>query len=56
MRRIDDAFNGGVFQAEVTVDEERSKEYELGVDRCPNIGFIIEVEADELLLDQSSCD
>lgn len=55
-RRIDDAFTGGVFQAEVSVDAERRKEYELGVGRCPNIGFLIGVETNELHLDQGSCD
>ena len=55
-RRIDDAFDGGVFEADVTVDNERRKEYELGVGRCPAIQFLIAVEQDELILDQSVCD
>jgi len=55
-RRIDDAFNGGVFEVEVTVDDGRSKEYELGIGRCPGIRFFIGIEPDELILDQDVCD
>jgi hypothetical protein len=55
-RRIDDAFNGGVFEAEVTVNNGETKEYELGVGRCPGIGFLVRIEPDELILDQGVCD
>ena len=55
-RRIDDAFNGGVFEAEVRVDNERSKEFELGVGRCPGTQFFIAVEPDEIILNHSVCD
>ncbi|SEJ03121.1 MULTISPECIES: hypothetical protein [Haloferacaceae] len=55
-QRIDDAFNDGVFEAEVIVDNERSEEFELGVGRCPGTRFFIGVEIDEIILDQSVCD
>lgn len=55
-REIEDAFGGGTFEAEVTVDDDQSKEFELGVGRCPNTRFYIGIEPETLKLSHSVCD
>ncbi|WP_139210969.1 hypothetical protein [Natrinema salaciae] len=54
---IEDAFNGGVFDATVSLDDGTTETFELGVGRCPGTYFTITVEPGGLSLEGGAgCD
>ncbi|WP_125919952.1 hypothetical protein [Haloparvum sedimenti] len=55
-REIEDAFNGGVYEATVSLDDGRTETFELNVGRCPSIAFRVTIAPEELDLQQGTCD